>query len=253
VTHWGERYDALYFLSASVAYCSDYVLAARPSDNAVVDNYDPLALYVGFYCDDFLDNFCAALICGLNEASKFPLLSVPSLHQALFHRDATLLRVAERGRPGRVWDRDDNVCVERILASEDSAELSTRFVDVMALDGGAGVGEVGVLKWTVIVTRRLCKSGHCNTVLVETDQFTRLYVSDEICVKCCKRAALTGEDVGLVFFVVSEAEGPESCLVTCRQYLTLLGQDHEAERPTQFLGESVECAGPIVLSTMVLE
>src|SRR5207247_10108110 len=182
VTHWGERYDALYFLSASVAYCSDYVLAARPSDNAVVDNYDPLALYDGFYCDDFLDNFFSALICGLNEASKVSLLSVPILHQALFHRDATLLRVAERGRPGRVWDRDDNVCVERTLASEASADLSTRFVDVVALDGGAGVGGVGVLKWRVIVQRRRGKMGRCNPVLVETDQFSGLHVSDEVSV-----------------------------------------------------------------------
>src|SRR5213080_5060067 len=177
-----ECYDHLDFLGASVAQCSDYVLATRPSDDAVVDNYDPLTLHYRFYCDDFPDNLFSALIGGLDEASKVSLLSVPVFHQALFHRDATLLRVAERGGPGRVRDRDDNVCVERILASEDSAELSTRFVDVMALDGGAGVGEVGVLKWTVIVTRRLCKSGRCNPVLVETHQFTRLYVSDEICV-----------------------------------------------------------------------
>src|SRR5207249_8644289 len=129
----------------------DYVLATRPSDNAVVDNYDPLAFNDGLYRDDFPDYFFSALIGGLNEASKVSLLPVPVFHQALFHRDATLLRIAERGRPGRVWDRDDNVCLERILASEDSAELSASLVDIVALDAGAGMGEVGVLERAVIV------------------------------------------------------------------------------------------------------
>src|SRR2546422_388315 len=107
--------------SPCVAKGADDVLAARPTDNAVVDHDDPFTLDDWFDSDDFLDNLLPALVGRFYEAAQTSLTPVPILHQTLLHGNVAFLAVAESCGPSRVRDWYDHVCFERVLLSQNMA------------------------------------------------------------------------------------------------------------------------------------
>src|SRR5438445_3265437 len=176
-------HNYVYLLGAFVAYRSYDVLATCPSHYAVVDHDDVLPVDYGSNGYDLPDDLFPTLIGRFDEAPETSLPPIPVFHQALFHRYPALLRISKSGGSSGVGNRYHNVCLERILPSKDSPELSSSFVDVVVFDLAARMGVVCVFKRAVLV-RRFCKLCDCHTILVETDKVSRLNVSVKLSMQC---------------------------------------------------------------------
>src|SRR5712664_627265 len=182
VAYRWEGHDHVDFLGAGIAQRPYDVLAACSPYYAVVDDDDVLPVHHGSDGYDLSYDLFPALIRGFYEASEASLPPIPVFHQSLFHRYPALLRVSKGRRSGGVGDGYHYVCFERILSSEDPAQLPPGLVHVMVVDLAAWVREVCVFKRAMMMWR-LCKLRNRHAVLVETDQFSRLNVPDKICMK----------------------------------------------------------------------
>src|SRR5256885_3262615 len=113
-----KRYHQLALLSSGFLQISDNASGTGAADYAVIYDNDVPSLYNWLDHYDSAHDLFTAFMSWLYETAKTAFASITILHQSLLHWDTAYLRIAKRGRPGRVWDRYDDICFEWILLGE---------------------------------------------------------------------------------------------------------------------------------------
>ena len=166
----------MHLARAGLADHLDDLLAGGAAHDRIVDEDDPLALQhvaVGVVLQ--LHAHVADRVGRLDEGAA----DIVVADDAEFEGKPGLLRVADRRRDAGIGHRHDDVGVAVALAGELGADLLADLVDVAALDGGVGPGEVDVFEDAEARLAALEREDALDAVLVDDDHFARLDVAHE--------------------------------------------------------------------------
>src|SRR6266542_3458459 len=181
----------VHLFRARLAQHLDDLRGCRATDDRVVDDDEALAL------DDLLHRvelqvyaLVAHALVGLDEGAA----NVAVLHETFRIRDASLMRVPDRGRRGGVRHADNQVGLDGRLAGQLTAHVHAHRVEELVADDAVGAGEVDVLEDAQRVALLLNGLHRVEALFVDNDRLTGLDLAHEFGAEVVESAGLGGDN-----------------------------------------------------------